>query len=61
MEYENCARCGIKFNVSALRDKSRVFICEDCVRRQNAKKSGKKPQPVYDRRGFASVSWEGGK
>lgn len=49
MEYEYCPKCSTKYNVSALRDKSKVFICEDCVRRDAAKISRRKPKSIYDR------------
>lgn len=54
-EYAYCPKCSEKYNVSALRDKSKVFICEDCVRRDAAKMSRRKYKPVYDRRGYATV------
>lgn len=54
-EYLYCPKCGEKYNVSALRDKSKVFICEDCVRRDAAKMHRRKCKPVYDRRGYATV------
>ena len=55
MEYEYCPKCSTKYNVSALRDKSKVFICEDCVRRDAAEISRRKPKSIYDRRGLATV------
>lgn len=54
-EYLYCPKCSQPYNVSALRDKSKVFICEDCVRRDAAKISRRKKKPIYDRRGFATV------
>lgn len=57
-EYLYCPKCSEKYNVSALRDKSKVFVCEDCVRRDAAKMSRRKMKPIYDRRGFATVTSE---
>lgn len=54
-EYARCPVCREKYNVSALRDKSKVFICEDCVRRDAAKIGRRKYKAIYDRRGFATV------
>lgn len=55
MEYETCPVCSTKYNVSLLRDKSRVFICEDCTRRDSAKIKRRPVRLIYDRRGFATV------
>ena len=33
-EYEVCYMCGTRYNVSLLRDKSKVFICQDCVNKR---------------------------
>lgn len=54
-EYLYCPKCRQKYNVSALRDKSKVFICEDCVRRDAVKMSGKRERRIYDRHGYATV------
>ena len=54
-EYLYCHRCNRKYNVSALRDKTRVFVCEDCTRREAAKIGRKKYKPIYDRKGMARV------
>lgn len=55
MEYEYCHKCSMKYNVSALRDKSKVFIYEDCVRRDAAKFRRRKAKPIYNRAGLATV------
>ena len=57
-EYAYCPKCSEKYNVSALRDKSKVCICEDCVRRDAAKMNRRKYKAIYDRRGFATVTSE---
>lgn len=57
-EYAYCPKCSEKYNVSALRDKSKVFVCEDCVRRDAAKMGRTRRKPIYDRRGFATVTSE---
>lgn len=54
-EYEYCPKCSRRYNVSALRDKSKVFICADCIGRDRAKMLGVKYIPVYDRAGLARV------
>lgn len=54
-EYAYCPQCGEKYNVSVLRDKNKVFICEDCVRRDATKMGRKKYKPIYDRKGMARV------
>lgn len=54
-EYAYCPKCSRKYNVSALRDKTKVFICADCVGRDKAKMLSVKYIPVYDRWGRARV------
>ena len=58
MEYTICPICARKYSVSAMRDKTKVFICEDCVRRDRAKMTHKKSKTIYDRRGYATVIYE---
>lgn len=57
-DYLFCPRCNQKYSVSKLRDKSKVFVCADCVMRDTAKISHKKHKPIYDRRGYATVIGE---
>lgn len=54
-EYAYCPKCSRKYNVSALRDKTKVFICADCVGKDGVKMNGGKYAPIYDRRGMAWV------
>ena len=54
-EYLYCPKCSRLYNVSVLRDKSKVFVCEDCVRWDTHKMLGVKYIPVYNRAGFARV------
>lgn len=54
-EYEVCYMCATRYSVSLLRDKSKVFICQDCVSKRAALLYGKKQKQVYDRRGYATV------
>ena len=53
MMYETCPKCGVRYNVSALRDRSKVFICQDCENRERAKMNGKKARTIYDKLGVA--------
>lgn len=54
-EYAYCPKCGLEYNVSRLRDRSKVFVCADCAGRDRAKMLGRKWHPIYDSRGFATV------
>lgn len=55
-DYLFCPRCNQKYNVSKLRDKSKVFVCADCILRDTAKIGCKKKyKPIYDRKGMAHV------
>lgn len=54
-EYLYCPKCSRRYNVSVLRDKTKVFICADCVGRDKAKMLNVKYTPVYDWRGCATV------
>ena len=55
MKYETCPKCGVIYNVSRLRDTSKVFVCQDCESRERAKIRGNKPRLIYDKLGYASV------
>ena len=50
-----CPKCGEKYSVSAMRDKSKVFICADCVGRDREKMMRQRYRPIYNRGGFATV------
>lgn len=52
---EICPKCGLWYSTSLMRDKSKVFICEDCCRKDLARMTKKKYTPVYGRLGFATV------
>ncbi len=54
-EYIYCPKCSRLYNVSALRDRTKVFICADCVGRESVKMSGGRYVPIYNRAGFARV------
>lgn len=54
-EYAYCPKCSRKYNVSRLRDRTKIFICMDCVGKDGAKMNGGKYIPVYNRAGFATV------
>lgn len=56
MKYERCHKCGVRYNVSALRDNNKVFICQDCENRERAKMNGKKARAIYDKLGYARVT-----
>lgn len=53
MNYKTCPKCGKNYNVSCLRDESKVFVCQDCEIRERAKMRGKKARTIYDRLGLA--------
>ena len=57
-EYELCPVCGLRYSVSQLRDKSKVFICQDCAAKRAGMLYGRKQKPIYNRNGFATVRSE---
>lgn len=54
-EYAYCPKCNAKYSVSKLRDKSKAFICADCVGRDREKMTHKRYRPIYNGGGFATV------
>lgn len=54
-EYEYCPKCSRLYNVSRLRDRTKVFVCADCVNRDREKMLGVKILPIYSPEGLARV------
>jgi hypothetical protein len=54
-KYLFCPVCGLKYNVSLLRDSDIEFVCADCENRRRAKILGRKFYPIYNKGGFATV------
>lgn len=54
-QYLNCPVCGLKYNVSRLRNPNKEFVCADCDNRRRAKLLGRKFYPIYNEGGFATV------
>lgn len=59
MKYKTCPVCNIPYNVSRLRDESKVFICQDCEIRDKAKIRGKKARTIYNKLGLAKYVYKG--
>lgn len=57
MEYATCISCDMSYNVSSKRDKSKVFVCQDCEEKAKARMKGRRPRLVY-RNGMAHVIYE---
>ena len=58
MAYAQCVRCERMYSTSNLRDKSRVFICQDCAEYDLARMQKRRPRYVYGEGRMAKVIYE---
>lgn len=56
--FESCALCGLRYNTSLQRDKTKIFICADCAEKKLARMQRRRPRLIY-RKSVATVKYEG--